>query len=175
MIWESSHWKEPLLKSASWLRRVRFGENTQERTFVKIEKEIFIGFYSIRKLLETVKVTDATKSKKYELEWFPNIEKPNHLNWHKIDRLYNLNQRNKENRDIGFICNLFIHSYVFIISGEDKLDGVYVTSDNFKNKKVYFVSLDNILSIYRLVGRNYPSGSEFIKNSETGEFEGRVW
>ncbi len=175
MIWESSHWKEPLLKSATWLRRVRFSENTSERTIVKIEKEIFIGFYSIRKLLETVKVTDSTKRKKYELEWNPNIEKPNHLNWHKIDRLYNLSQRNTENRDIGFICNLFIHSYVFILSGEDKLDGIYVTSDKFKNKKLYFVSLDNILSIYRLVGHDYPSSSVFTKNLETGEFEGQVW
>ena len=175
MIWESSHWKEPLLKSASWLRSVRLSENTQERTFVRIEKEIFIGFYSIRKLLETVKVTDDTKSMKYELEWSPSVGKTNHLNWHNIERLYKLEQRNKENRDIGFICNLFMHSYVFMVHGESRLEGVYVTSDNLKNKKLYFVSLDNILSIYRLVGRDYPSKSEFIMNPITGEYEGKVW
>jgi hypothetical protein len=175
MIWESSHWKEPLLKSATWLRKIRFGENTQERTYVKIEKELFIGFYSIRKLLETVKITDATKNKKYEIEWYKNTEKVNHLNWHKIDKLYNLNKKNKECRDIGFICNLIIHSYVFIISGDDTFSGVYVSSDSMKNKKLYFISIENILSIFRLVGRDYPSSSAFIKNSETGEYEGSVW
>ena len=163
MIWESSYWKEPLLKSALWLEKINLSENTQEHIFVRIEKELFIGFYSIRKLLETVKLTDATKSKKYELEWNPNIEEPNHFNWHNIDRLYNLNQSSKESRDIGFICNLFIHSYVFIISGQNKLDGVYISTDKLKEEKVYFVSLENILSIYRLVGRDYSSAAEYIK------------
>lgn len=175
MIWESSHWKEPLLKSATWLRKIRFGENTQERTYVKIEKEIFIGFYSIRKLLETVKITDATKNKKYEIEWYPNIKQVNYINWHKIDELYDLNKRNKEYRDIRYICNLFIHSYVFIISEEENLNGIYVSSDSIKNKKIYFISIENILSIYRLVGRDYPSGSAFSRNSETGEREGNIW
>ena len=68
-----------------------------------------------------------------------------------------------------------MHSYVFMVHGESRLEGVYVTSDNLKNKKLYFVSLDNILSIYRLVGRDYPSKSEFIMNPITGKYEGKVW
>ena len=175
MIWESVYWKEPLLKSAAWLRSVRLSGATQERTLVKIEKEIFIGFYSIRKLLETLKVTDSTKNKKFELEWFQNSKKPNYLNWYHIERFYDLTKSNKESRDIGYICNLFIHSYVFLISGEGKIYGSYVSTDKLKNKKLYFVSLNNILSIFRLVGRDYPSSSQFVKKPETCEFKGKVW
>ena len=60
MIWESSYWKEPLLKSATWLRKIRLSENTQERTFVRIEKELFIGFL-IKAQLHLVKRTAQVK------------------------------------------------------------------------------------------------------------------
>jgi len=51
MIWESAYWKQPLLKAAAYLQRVKITNRTKESTFVKIERELFIGFYSIRKLL----------------------------------------------------------------------------------------------------------------------------
>jgi len=108
MIWESSYWKEPLIKAADWLRRVRFRENTREVTFVRIEKEIFVGFYAIRKLLDTVTVADSTKKQTYELVWYPNIRSVDMLNWHRLEELYNMKRERKETRDIRFICNLFI-------------------------------------------------------------------
>jgi hypothetical protein len=169
MIWESSYWKEPLLDAATWLRRVRFRENTSEKTLVRIEKEIFLGFYSVRKLLETIKVSDATKKQQYELTWHQNIKPVDWLNNHKINDLYDLQASSQESCDIGFICNLFIHSYVFVIAGEDKLDGIYVASDRTKNKKLYFISIETILAILRLVGRDYPVHAVYEREPETGE------
>lgn len=175
MIWESSYWKEPLLEAATWLRRVRFRENTRERTYVRIEKEIFIGFYAIRKLLDTFKVSDSTKKAKYNIVWHPNIKPVNDLNWHRIDELYDLERSGTEARDIGFLCNLFVHSFIFVVSGEERLDGVFVASDKTKNKKVYFVSLSYIQSIFRLVGRDYPANASFVRNPKTGEIDGSAW
>jgi hypothetical protein len=169
MIRESSYWKEPLLDAATWLRRVRFRENTSEKTLVRIEKEIFLGFYSVRKLLETIKVSDATKKQQYELTWHQNIKLVDWLNNHKINELYDLQASSQESRNIGFICNLFIHSYVFVIAGEDKLDGIYVASDRTKNKKLYFISIETILAILRLVGRDYPVHAVYEREPETGE------
>lgn len=171
MIYESSYWKEPLLKAATWLRRVRLGENVRETTLVKIEKELFVGFYSIRKLLETVKVSDSTKKKKFDLVWHPNKMPVDWLNHHIVEEHYDLTKSNQESRDIGFICNLFIHSYVFTLVGENKLEGVYVASDRTKNQKVYYVPIEVVLSAFRLVGRDYPSRLVLTRNPETGEFE----
>lgn len=120
MIWESSDWKQPLLKSAKWLRSVKFSDRTQERTFVRIEKELFIGFYSIRKLLETLKISDSTKKLTFEVEWYSNKEPVHDLNWHHLDRLYDLSSRHLETRDMGFLCNQFIHSYVFVVAGRHR-------------------------------------------------------
>ncbi|CCG95774.1 hypothetical protein DET61_1154 [Marinobacter nauticus] len=175
MIWESSDWKEPLLKSAKWLRSVKFSDRTQEKTFVRIEKELFIGFYSIRKLLETLKVSDSTKKLKFEVEWYPNKEPVHDLNWHHLDRLYDLSSRHLETRDIGFLCNQFIHSYVFVVAGDAEIDGVYIASDKIRNKKVYFVSLQNILRAFRVVGRDYPANLQFTRDPVTGETRGSAW
>jgi hypothetical protein len=47
---ESRYWKTPLLRAATWLERVQIQEQTPERTYVRIERELFLGFYVIRKL-----------------------------------------------------------------------------------------------------------------------------
>ena len=92
MIWESVDWKKPLLSSAKWLRSVRLSERTRESTYVRIEKEIFFGFYSIRKLFEALKVSDSTRTFMYDLAWYPNRKPVDHLNWHRLGELYDLDR-----------------------------------------------------------------------------------
>jgi hypothetical protein len=175
MIWESSDWKEPLLKTANYLRRVRFSDNTSEKTLVRIEKEVLIGFYSVRKLLDTFKVSDSTKALKFKVTYFKNIKKITYHNWHHIDELYDLSKADYEVRKIRNICDLFIHSYIYMPSGDFKITGFYVTSDLTKDKKCYFISIDILLSIFRTVGRDYPSCFEQKFNQKTNEIVSKVW
>jgi hypothetical protein len=173
MIWESCYWKEPLLKSANWLRRMRVRLNSGEPLFVKVEKELMMGFYAIRKLLDTAKVTDATKALKFKVDWYPNLNVVDYLNWHNIDRLFDLDASHQEVRDIRFICDRFVHSYIFIpdFSDDGKVLGVYVATDRDRKNKLYFVSADTIVSIFRLVGRDYPYTGAYRLNPKTGERE----
>ena len=175
MIYESVYWKDPLLSAAKWLRSIRISERTRESTFVRIEKEILVGFYSIRKLFDTHKVSDSTKEITYTLTWFPklpNAKPVDQLNWHQLDKLYDMSTENKEKRDIRYLCNQFIHSYVFVMCGEFRINGFFVVSDKFRNKKVYYVPLSDILHAFRLVGRDYPASILFKRNSDTGEMQG---
>ncbi|CAC9436401.1 hypothetical protein [uncultured Gammaproteobacteria bacterium] len=135
MIHESHYWKEPLLKSAKWLSRLRLNENTRKNTYVKLEKELMLGFYSVRKLIETIKISDSTKKIKFKIQWYKNTKKVDWLNHTCIDENYDLTKPNGEEKDIKFICNLFIHSYVFVVSGDGKLEGVYVSTDRQKKPK----------------------------------------
>jgi hypothetical protein len=174
MIWESQYWKDPLLKSAEYLRRVRLAENTSERTFVRIEKEIFLGFYAVRKLLDTFKVSDSTKEMKIDLVVHPAIRRVDYLNWHQLDKNYDLNLRKSETKDIRFLCNQFVHSYVFMTSEiEGRLNGFFVTSDRDRHSKCYFVDVEHVLKIFRTVGRDYPSTSEF-RRDDNGQWIGQV-
>lgn len=172
MIWESSFWKDPLLASANWLRKVRLTERTSEKTIVRIEKEIFLGFYSIRKLLDAKKVSTAIESITFNVIWHPNIERVDHLNWHRIDELYDLTSTNTETHDLRFLCNQFIHSYVFSpVVDSQRIKGFYVSSDFERNKRLYFVDLELVLKLFRNVGRDYPSKVIIERNPETQDWD----
>jgi hypothetical protein len=73
MISESWYWKQPLLETAQRLTLLKSATDVSEEQLVQFEKDIFIGFYSVRKLFEAqTKVTDATKEAKFDLNWHPN-------------------------------------------------------------------------------------------------------
>lgn len=98
MIFESQYWKEPLLVSARWLSKLRLSEGTRESTYVRLEKELMIGFYSIRKLIETIKISDSTKEIKFDIEWYKNIKKVDWLNHAFLHENYDLTKSYSEQR-----------------------------------------------------------------------------
>lgn len=52
MIWESVYWKQALLEMADCLERLKTTSALFEEELAQVEREIFIGFYSVRKFLE---------------------------------------------------------------------------------------------------------------------------
>ncbi|ELA9373332.1 hypothetical protein QUO16_004659 [Vibrio parahaemolyticus] len=173
MIWESSYWKEPLLESASRLRKFSTSTISDELDFVTIEKDIFLGFYTIRKLMDTAKISTANKEITLALKYYPNIKSVDYLNWHKIDELYDLDSNRQETRKVRFVCNLMIHSYVFLpdLTEDQQLNGFYFASDTDKNKKLYHLGVTDVIDTFELFGNDYPSKSAMTRNEDTGEWE----
>lgn len=140
MIYESSYWKLSLLESAQRLITMKYGIDLSEDTLAQIERDIFIGFYSIRKLFDTIKVTDALKSNKYPVTWFPHQGREvTWLNNYRVDEHYNLNSKNIETRDLWFIASRLIHSFVFQISLTEQggLEGIFFASDSGRYPRAY--------------------------------------
>ena len=166
MISESHYWKRSLLRAATWLERLRIEETNEERVLVRVERELFIGFYAIRKLLDTFKISPSTRTMMLAMVWSPCIKTVDYLNAHRIDELFDLDA---EQRDLGFVCNQFIHSYVFVpVQHEDgTLAGAYIALDEARNKKIYFVERAQILAAFRTVGRDYPTQQHMRRNEKT--------
>ena len=171
MIHESFYWKEPLLDTAKWLRRVGLSDRTRESTYVKIEKELFIGFYSVRRLLEANKLSNLTRTITYTLTWYPNLRPVDALNRYQLEKLYNLKSGGEEQRSLPYLCNQFIHSYIFILAGDTSIDGFFIASEHVRNKKVYYVHLSQVLHAFRSVGRDYPSEAQYVRDSNTEEMQ----
>lgn len=165
MIWESSFWKEPLLKSAVYLDKVRLNERTSERTLVRIEKEVLVGFYAIRKLVEAFKITDKTKTLSFNLSWYPARRRVDLMNWHRVEKNYFMEQRQSEERDLLFLSNQFIHSYLFLASEDrGRLSGFFVASDRERHKKCYFVERQQVVQAFRSVGSDYPIERRVVRD-----------
>lgn len=174
MISESRYWKQPLLEMADRLEASEAAKKLSEAQLVDIERGIFIGFYSIRKLLDCVtKVTDHTKNMKIEIAWYPNREPVNLMHKDRIGELYDLETVHKELRDLPFICGRIIHSFIFVpvIQEEGGLCGIMFTSDHDKNKKLYELEIATVIDIFRTVGNDWPRNVEMREDDVTGEVD----
>lgn len=176
MIFESQYWKQPLLESATRFRSFTCSKELIEEDLVCIEKDIFVGFYSIRKLMDTVKISDSTKKYKLQFISYPNIEKVNWLNNHKLDELYDFDKNIEETRDLRFVCNQIIHSFIFMSNENEDggLGGILFTSDRDKDKKLYSLPIDLVINVFEIVGNDYPAHSVTVRDPETGELDTKV-
>lgn len=164
MIWESCYWKEPLLKLADKIVRWQRKKNWSEQVLVNIEREIFIAFYSIRKLMEAHKLSDSTENTRINVYLYPNIGRDvTYMNWYKLELLYDFSSRKAQTRDLRFICNQIIHSYVFTVNILETgiFYSLFFCSDRERNNQLYELEIPELLNIFRTVGRDYPASGEY--------------
>ncbi|ALP65196.1 hypothetical protein [Paraburkholderia caribensis] len=155
------------------MKRARFDDDHAERQLVRLERELFVGFYSIRKLLDTFKVSPATRRMKLVLNWSPsNGQVVDYMNAHRLDNLYELRKTTSEQRDLLFLCNQFVHSYVFmpVIDEKHSFTGVYVNSDRTRHDRIYYVEERQIIDIFKIVGNDYPS-TQHMRRNKSGQWE----
>ena len=173
MISDSYYWKESLLDCANRLKIYSKSVSLIEQDLVRIEQDVFISFYSIRKLMDTVKIKDSTRELKVKLSWSPNLKVVNLLNNHRIDQLYNLNEIGSEIRTLKFLCDQFVHSYIFGVVQDENLgvSSFYFTSDRDKDKKLFSIDVQDVIDILMLVGNDYPSELRMVRDAETGLIE----
>jgi hypothetical protein len=109
----------------------------------------------------------------FQLTWYPCTKMVDYLNAHRIDESFDLQVTNSEERDLEFLCNQFIHSYVFVSAHneDDSLAGIYISSDRARTSRLYFVSLAQVLQAFRTVGKDYPRSQRMQRNEETLQWE----
>ncbi|WP_275544560.1 MULTISPECIES: hypothetical protein [unclassified Pseudomonas] len=158
MIHESSYWKDDLLKLASRLERRLIQTRWDEKNFYTVEKEIFIGFYSIRKLIESKKVSDHISKKKYNIQEIPYRGNPESIITRIKEPEYEFRNLKYTEISIYDLCNQFIHSHHFVpfIPNGKNLIGFFFCSDHKRKSGLYLITLFDVVDIYRSVGKNYP-------------------
>lgn len=159
MIHESSYWKDDLLKLASKLERRVIQTRWGDKNFYTLEKEIFIGFYSIRKLIESKKISDSIAVQEYEVKKIPYSGNQESLFTHFNEDDYDLSKATSSKITLAQLCNQFIHSHHFLpfLPNGKNLIGFFFCSDYKRTSCMYLITLFDIVSIYRTIGNNYPS------------------
>ena len=122
--------------------------------------------------MDTIKISDSTKNLKVSLNWSPNIKPVTLLNNHRIEELYSLEKSKQEDRELRFVCNQIIHSYIFtpIESEKKHLVGFYFVSDKDKNEKLFYISVNEVIKIFNLIGNDYPTKVVLSKEPNSEDF-----
>jgi hypothetical protein len=180
VIWESRYWKEPLIAMAGRIEAAgKAGKAPTDRRMVQIERDLFIGCYSVRKLIHApLKLTDACRGSKVQLRCHLATAKAvKLLHRNDIDELYDLEAGSNEYRDLEFFCGRIIHSFTFLMALHDdgSLSGFYFGSDLDRGKRLFRVATEEVVRVFRLVGEDYPIETRVKTDPMTGEeaFEAR--
>jgi hypothetical protein len=174
VISESRFWKEDIEKIAKRMRKYSIQSRWTERSHVNFEKDLFIAFYAVRKLIEAKKLTRTVLGLQLKASSFPSTGKGvTHLNSHKIDEHFDLEKKTSENLDLAFVCNQIIHSYIYMTSWTEQglLEGIMVSSDYQRNKKLYYIELNILIDCLDKVSHDYAVELRANRNPKTGDFD----
>jgi len=165
MFSESYIYKDELLKYANDLIKRKEQRKWFDRSYLLIEKEIFFGFFIVRKLCESFKISNYLKSKNYNVGKIT-LNLPfelNLLNNYKVLDYIDLEAIKETRMNIKKICNQFIHSYYFFILSEEynRNKSILISSDYFKTKSCLIININIIIGIFKEFGENYPKSLKY--------------
>ncbi len=157
---ESSYYKNDLLKYSDSFSRRKIKQSSRSDSLQKAEKYFFVGFYFVRKLIETIKITDSCKKISAEIIRYkinPEFEINNFSRYKAFDYIDEKNSITFK-IDVKQICDKVIHSYLNLILCNDNngLEGFLLTTDKYKNTDIWLIPVDSIIYIFQTFGNNYP-------------------
>ncbi len=173
MIWESCHWKSDLLKQAASLRKRTVQKRWVDASFARLEQTIMLGFFSIRKLMQSAKLTDMAARQQIAVRSYPPTGKAvTLLNTHRLEQLYDLEEPSERAVSLPFLCNQVIHSYVFEFQFEEGAGpaAILVASDRQRSKELLEVSIEAIIEAFDRVGRDDVSVAKFTFDPKRGDY-----
>lgn len=159
MIYESRFWKADLLKISAQLKRRRRQTRWTDASFARLEKEIMLGAYAVRKLREARKLSDRFRNRQVKLHvCHSNGSEVDHFNRIDIDELYDLASPVEHVSTLDFVMNQIIHSSVFTpgFNRQQRLSALYFASREKKDRCCYVLKIDELATIFREVGDDYP-------------------
>jgi len=177
MIHESFYWKKELYDNFQVIARFRFLKKRYEQSYVKIEKAILMGAYIIRKLDEAQKIPPEFLKTQESISLYKSKGTiVDFMNWHHLERHYNLEQTHTENKDWGFILNQVIHSYslVYTFDSNDKPDGLLINSDWTKKKSLFAIPLKLILTMFLKISEGDITSASSQREIKGKDNQGKV-
>lgn len=160
MIYESGPWRNDLIRFARSLEQARKRKWPTDAQSWRIERDIMYGFFAIRKLLESYKLTSVTDADRRGWTAYPAFkhrEVPRHKR-QDIETFYDLGRPTKAVLSVSELANQVIHSHIFIhrVDAKERLLGVWVASDRFHRKQLLYLEAWRIAKLYMRVAQDQP-------------------
>jgi hypothetical protein len=176
MIYESRTWKEDLLRRAARLSKRSTQRRWSDQSMALLERELMVGFFSIRKLVDSHKVSDGISNSRIAVSRVPSTGYgATKLNAHKVEKLFDFERLTGSTMSLRDLCNQVIHSLVFTFyTHEDgRIESFLVASDREKNDSAVIVTLAVTQAMFTSVGSNYPAEVRMVRNNR-GDYDVQV-
>ena len=155
MIKDAARWRSELIEVANFLQSKKEQIRWSDITFFRTEQHIMTAFYWIRKILESKKASQKILNGSLPLIQFKRgLISNTEITAPILQLNFDLENPETKNRSISFVCNQIVHSYIFSIAVgyNTGLQGIYFASDKERNNLLFFIPVDSLISIYRMIG-----------------------
>lgn len=171
---ESRFWKEELRRIAATVRRVSKPPRRSERAHCIVERDLMIGFFLLRRLIELNKVSSAIKNRQLCIFSYKAKGKPvTWINAHKLWELYDMKNEVAEVKRPLYVSNQFIHAYTSFVARDETRNwsDVILVSDFDRNDCIWRVPIPEIESLFRCACKDYPRTLNATFNPKTGDYD----
>ena len=152
----SSHsWKLSLEHQARILEELMGGHRQSDATTVRLEETVVVGCYAIRRLINGFLLPECHRNRPVTLSAFPRLpHNTPQLGDEPLRLRYNLEAGHPEQHDPLFLCHQVLQNCVFEpwLTGEDLLNGIYVTSDHHRKIALYGIGLGTLHDLFHQLG-----------------------
>jgi hypothetical protein len=184
MISDSVPWRYELWRIARRLERKTRQTHWTERSSFRVEKDLMMAGYAIRRLLEARKLSDSLAAKQIPITRYQRIGPlPDVYNRHEIDVVYDLANPIKAQITLAKLCNQIVHSFVLVLSsneidepymgddgieveGEYLFNGYFLSSENERGKHCYFLEASTLISLCRAIASENVVGVDMRRDPD---------
>ncbi|MFF1530933.1 hypothetical protein [Cellulomonas sp. NPDC058312] len=161
MIAESGPWKSKLIKTAATLRRRSKQTRWSDQSAFLLESDVMVAAYTVRKLIESFKVSDELRRRSWRVSAFAPVgAPPDFMTRSELSEVFDLNGPRNASLSTLELCHQIVHSYIFepAWTWDDNterltgLKGIFFASDRERRKVLYRVEIDTLASLIETVG-----------------------
>lgn len=170
MISDSVPWKDELIAISARLRKLAQRSSLSERAQFRLERDVMVGAYAVRRLTEARKLSTRLPSSQFKVLAYPHRGNvPSYRDHDELDRYYDFGAGTPFDISLRDLSNQIIHSFVFAVmfDGDERMC-VGVASDKDKAKRLYVVTVAGIASLFDYIGRE-----DILEVVETRDFAER--
>lgn len=174
MIWESHYWKAELGRKADALERYSKQRRWPDGASARAERLAMTGFFEIRKLIESRKLRSSLASKEYSLHRCRSTGHPvTTFNRYSLEKLYDLESRERIRKPVRFLCNQAIHSFVFLLLHKQtgELSHFLISSDRERRSWAYEIGIRSVVGLFRTVAGDSVTRLNARFNEARGDFD----
>lgn len=171
---ESYYWKEELHRIAWSIRHVPKPPRWSERGHCVVERDLMVGFFILRRLIESHTVSTATRDQLLNVfSYLARGKKVTRLNGYDVCELYDLDREVPATKKPGYIANQFIHAYTSFVARDESRNwsDVFVVSDYDRNDCIWRIPISEISRIFRTAAEDYPNSVKMVFNAEKGDYD----
>ncbi|RWQ38436.1 MAG: hypothetical protein EOS20_09195 [Mesorhizobium sp.] len=173
MAIESLYWKEELARIIKTIRPVTKPKRWSERAVCTAERDVMIGFFIVRRMIELHKVSSRVANLQLDLYSAPVTKNVTKINRFSVDKNYDWKAEKSERKPVLYVCNQFIHAYVsFVERGPDRnWSNVLIVSDYDRNNVIWRVPCVTIINLFDQTSNDWPSSGRFVFDAKQNDYK----